>query len=62
MGAPSSQPNPNGQESHLNTAFKHFWMFCYEYDLIDAQEVAPLKSLIQNSMGDQYLEKFEQKK
>eukprot|EP00669_Euglena_mutabilis_P007440 TRINITY_DN2726_c0_g1_i1.p1 TRINITY_DN2726_c0_g1~~TRINITY_DN2726_c0_g1_i1.p1 ORF type:complete len:225 (+),score=102.51 TRINITY_DN2726_c0_g1_i1:78-752(+) len=51
-----------GEEAHINTAFKHFYMFCYEFDLIDAQEVAPLKSLISNSMGPQYLEKFESKK
>jgi MOB kinase activator 1 len=46
-----------GEECHLNTAFKHFYLFCFEYDLISPAEVAPLKGLIVNMMGEGYLEK-----
>eukprot|EP01012_Entosiphon_sulcatum_P008678 TRINITY_DN14761_c0_g1_i1.p1 TRINITY_DN14761_c0_g1~~TRINITY_DN14761_c0_g1_i1.p1 ORF type:complete len:226 (-),score=57.07 TRINITY_DN14761_c0_g1_i1:58-735(-) len=50
-----------GEEAHLNTAFKHFFIFCHEFDLLDAQEIAPLRELILNLMGAQYLERIEGK-
>lgn len=40
-----------GEESHLNTAFKHFMCFVWEFDLIPKDEVAPLHELLLNLMG-----------
>lgn len=35
-----------GAEPHLNTCFRHFMLFVREFDLVEAQELAPLKELI----------------
>lgn len=35
-----------GAEPHLNTCFRHFMLFVREFDLIDQQELAPLRELI----------------
>lgn len=35
-----------GIERHLNTAFKHFMLFVFEFDLIDKKELVPLKATI----------------
>jgi len=35
-----------GAEPHLNTCFRHFMLFVREFDLIDQNELEPLKSLI----------------
>jgi len=35
-----------GVEAHLNTAFKHFYLFIREFDLVDSQEMAPLQHRI----------------
>jgi MOB kinase activator 1 len=35
-----------GQESHLNTSFKHFIYFTREFTLIETKEMAPLQELI----------------
>ena len=35
-----------GVEAHINTCFKHFIYFIYEFDLIDNNELAPLQKLI----------------
>jgi len=35
------------EEAHLNTNFKHFYYFISEFQLVDAEEQAPLKDLIQ---------------
>lgn len=34
-----------GAEQHLNTCFKHFFYFVYEFRLIDPKEMEPLKDL-----------------
>jgi MOB kinase activator 1 len=39
-----------GAEAHLNTCFKHFIYFVYEFKLIDPKELAPLADLIQSLM------------
>ena len=44
------------EESHLNTAFKHFMMFVWEYDLIPREELAPLNELLLNLMGERAAE------
>jgi len=36
-----------GEEAHLNTNFKHFYYFISEFGLVDNDELAPLKDLIQ---------------
>ena len=35
-----------GAEAHLNTSFKHFIYFVFEFHLIQPKELAPLKDLI----------------
>jgi len=40
-----------GAEAHLNTCFKHFIYFVYEFKLIDPKELQPLKDLIDSLMG-----------
>jgi len=32
-----------GVEAHLNTAFKHFFLFIQEFDLVDPKEMAPMQ-------------------
>jgi len=32
-----------GEEPHLNTAFKHFYLFIKEFDLVDPKEMAPMQ-------------------
>jgi MOB kinase activator 1 len=50
-----------GAERHLNTCFKHFMYFVYEFKLIHNNELAPLSDLIQSFMGDQGDEKKSQR-
>lgn len=40
-----------GAEAHLNTCFKHFVYFVYEFSLIDQKELAPLSDLIKSLIG-----------
>ena len=37
-----------GLEAHINTCFKHFYCFIREFDLVEEQEMQPLKHLIKN--------------
>ena len=37
-----------GEEAHLNTCFKHFYLFINEFNLVDKRETAPLQELIDN--------------
>merc|ERR1712232_215926 len=37
-----------GEEAHLNTCFKHFYLFITEFELVDKREIAPLQDLIDN--------------
>eukprot|EP00742_Colponemidia_sp_Colp-10_P016698 GILJ01019164.1.p1 GENE.GILJ01019164.1~~GILJ01019164.1.p1 ORF type:complete len:140 (+),score=17.01 GILJ01019164.1:214-633(+) len=48
------------EESHLNTAFKHFMLFVWEFDLITAEELSPLHPLLLNLMGEKASEKLGQ--
>ncbi|KAI3641098.1 hypothetical protein MIR68_000877 [Amoeboaphelidium protococcarum] len=36
-----------GETAHLNTCFKHFLMFCQEFNLVDDQEQKPLVHIIE---------------
>lgn len=40
-----------GAEAHLNTCFKHFIYFVYEFKLIEQKELQPLRDLIDSLMG-----------
>ena len=40
-----------GAEAHLNTCFKHFIYFVYEFKLIENKELEPLRDLIDQLMG-----------
>ena len=46
------------EEAHLNTAFKHFILFVWEFDLISKEELSPLTDLLINLMGERALEKL----
>ncbi|KAF2074809.1 hypothetical protein CYY_003873 [Polysphondylium violaceum] len=37
---------PLGVEAHLNTCFRHFYLFTKEFNLVDRKEMAPLQHLI----------------
>eukprot|EP01133_Synstelium_polycarpum_P005929 gene5929-6868_t len=37
---------PLGVEAHLNTCFRHFYLFIKEFNLVDKKEMAPLQHLI----------------
>jgi len=39
-----------GALPHLNTCFRHFVLFVVEFDLIDQQELAPLKDLVDQAI------------
>ncbi|KAH9938317.1 Mob1/phocein [Fomitopsis serialis] len=34
-----------GIEAHLNTSYRHFFLFVHEFDLVDKKELAPLDEL-----------------
>jgi len=36
-----------GAASHLNTSFKHFMLFAWEFDLVPSNEVDALKDIIE---------------
>lgn len=43
-----------GEEAHLNTCFKHFMLFVFEFDLVEKKELAPMHEVIVNLMGPKY--------
>ncbi|KAJ9460369.1 MOB kinase activator-like 1-like protein B [Diplonema papillatum] len=47
------------QEAHLNTAFKHFTLFCFQFRLLDATELSPLRGLIVNLLGKRFDNYFD---
>ncbi|EKG07005.1 cell cycle associated protein MOB1, putative [Trypanosoma cruzi] len=47
------------EESHINTALKHFMYFVWEFDLIPREEVSPLHELLINLMGQRAKDKLE---
>jgi len=40
-----------GEEAHLNTCFKHFYLFISEFNLVDKKEMVPLQDLIDSLMN-----------
>jgi MOB kinase activator 1 len=48
-----------GEEAHLNTSFKHFMYFVFEFDLIPGSELLPLKDVILTLLGDSFASKFK---
>ncbi|KAL9656657.1 hypothetical protein ABK040_002928 [Willaertia magna] len=44
---------------HLNTLFKHFILFSFEFDLISKDELIPLNELILQLLGDKYQNKLD---
>lgn len=38
------------EEAHLNTSFKHFTFFIYEFNMIDKRELAPMQELIDRNL------------
>jgi len=47
-----------GEHAHLNTSFKHFMYFVFEFDLISGSELAPLREVIVELLGPQYESKI----
>jgi MOB kinase activator 1 len=43
-----------GTEAHLNTIFKHFMYFTFEFKLIEKQELKPLNDVIISLLGENY--------
>jgi MOB kinase activator 1 len=41
-----------GEEAHLNTCFKHFYLFINEFGLVEKKEMEPLQELIDNLTKD----------
>ncbi|KAG2370635.1 hypothetical protein C9374_000998 [Naegleria lovaniensis] len=48
-----------GEEAHLNTAFKHFMYFTFEFDLISAAELEPMAEVIVSLMGEKFKAKLK---
>lgn len=48
-----------GAEPHLNTCFRHFMLFVREFDLIESQELAPLRELVDKIFESEPLERPE---
>jgi MOB kinase activator 1 len=42
-----------GASAHLNTTFKHLYLFIREFDLVSKQEMQPLQKLIDKFTNDQ---------
>eukprot|EP01095_Lingulamoeba_sp_RSL-Kostka_P008992 TRINITY_DN306_c0_g2_i1.p1 TRINITY_DN306_c0_g2~~TRINITY_DN306_c0_g2_i1.p1 ORF type:complete len:229 (+),score=67.94 TRINITY_DN306_c0_g2_i1:118-804(+) len=42
-----------GEEPHLNTCFKHFYLFIVEFNLVEKRELAPLQDLIDQLLTPQ---------
>eukprot|EP01028_Stygiella_incarcerata_P004134 TRINITY_DN1872_c0_g1_i1.p1 TRINITY_DN1872_c0_g1~~TRINITY_DN1872_c0_g1_i1.p1 ORF type:complete len:216 (-),score=50.82 TRINITY_DN1872_c0_g1_i1:119-766(-) len=47
-----------GEEAHLNTCFKFFMLFAFEFDLIPKKEIAPMKDFLSEILGEKYKGKF----
>ncbi|KAL9650550.1 hypothetical protein ABK040_004768 [Willaertia magna] len=48
-----------GEEAHLNTSFKHFMYFSFEFDLIPPGELEPLEQVIISLMGEKFRPKLK---
>eukprot|EP00761_Pharyngomonas_kirbyi_P001604 gb/GECH01001608.1/.p1 GENE.gb/GECH01001608.1/~~gb/GECH01001608.1/.p1 ORF type:complete len:222 (+),score=46.49 gb/GECH01001608.1/:1-666(+) len=48
-----------GYEAHINTSFKHFMHFNFEFDLMDRKEMVPMKKWIENNLGGKYSSQLE---
>jgi len=51
-----------GEAAHVNTAFKHFILFVFEFELVSKKELEPMKNVIVDLLGPEYEEKFSKKK
>ena len=47
-----------GTIPHLNTTFKHFMLFSFEFDLIPKNEMVPLNELIVQLLGQEFAKKL----
>lgn len=47
-----------GEHAHLNTSFKHFMYFVFEFDLIPTTELVPLREVIIQLLGPQFESKI----
>ncbi len=41
-----------GEDAHLNTNFKHFCYFVFEFDLVELKELAPVRDVLVKLMPD----------
>jgi len=48
-----------GEDAHLNTNFKHFMYFVFEFDLVPSEDLKPMKDWIILLLGDEFKKKLE---
>jgi len=51
----------NGEEAHLNTCFKHFMLFVFEFNLIETKELYVLEDIIIEICGKDFAKFFKKK-
>eukprot|EP01080_Neovahlkampfia_damariscottae_P007202 gene7202-11518_t len=51
-----------GEEAHLNTCFKHFMFFVFEFELIKENEIVVLEEQIGIILGEEFKNKLKNKK
>jgi MOB kinase activator 1 len=51
-----------GEIAHLNTSFKHFMYFVFEFDLVPPEELCPLREVIVSLLGKSYENRIPQQK
>ncbi len=47
-----------GVLAHLNTCFKHFVLFSFEFDMIPKEEMVPMNEVIVQLLGEEYKKKL----
>ena len=51
--------NNLGVSAHLNTLFKHFVLFTFEWGMMQKAEYGPCMNVICKLFGDEYAKKFQ---
>eukprot|EP00817_Percolomonadidae_sp_ATCC50343_P004228 CAMPEP_0117420606 /NCGR_PEP_ID=MMETSP0758-20121206/1902_1 /TAXON_ID=63605 /ORGANISM="Percolomonas cosmopolitus, Strain AE-1 (ATCC 50343)" /LENGTH=210 /DNA_ID=CAMNT_0005202307 /DNA_START=38 /DNA_END=670 /DNA_ORIENTATION=+ len=51
-----------GEEAHLNTAFKHYSLFCIEFNFLSKEEFEPIATEMIKILGEDYRPLIEKKK
>ena len=51
-----------GEEAHLNTCFKHFMYFVFEFNLIPSNELVVIQDITLVLVGDEYKDRYPKDK